>query len=217
MHDGVCLYSMTHTRLTALDPLLGPATAGHTDPRRAVPFLLDQAGARAGEQDFRGYSVDWWALTPPNEFHLADGLAPLTVQFPPTLQTVEMSAPKTPVALGAPVPVVIRWQRIPGGAVTRPLKARVALYSASGERVAQADERLLNDRHLLPAEWTEQDRPLNVYLLRTDPNWPPGEYAIGLLVYDADTLEPLGAVDASGAASGVEVTLAQITLSAAQP
>lgn len=188
-----------------------------TDPRRAVPFLLDQAGTRAGEQDFRGYSVDWWALTPPNEFHLADGLTPLTVQFFPAVQTVEMSAPDTPVALGAPIPVVIRWQRIPGGAVARPLKARVALYNASGERVAQADERLLNDRHLLPAEWAEQDRPLNVYLLETGLDWPPGEYAIGLLVYDADTLEPLSAADASGAASGVEVTLAQITLSAAQP
>lgn len=188
-----------------------------TDPRRAVRFLLDQAGRRAGEQEFRGYSVDWWELTPPNRFGLAQGLAPFTAQFPPAVQTVELATPQTPVVAGAPVPVVIRWQRVAGGAVARPLKARVALYAADGARLAQADERLLNDRHLLPAEWAEADRPLNVYLLETEAEWLPGDYTLGLLVYDAETLEPLGAVDAAGAAAGVEVPLAQIRLSAAQP
>jgi hypothetical protein len=187
-----------------------------TDPRRAVAFLMDQAGRRAGEQEFRGYSVDWWELTPPNQFALAQGLAPFTAHFPPAVQTVELSVPQTPIAAGAPVPVVIRWQRVPGGDVTRPLKARVALYAAGGARLAQADERLLNDRHLLPAEWSEADRPLNVYLLETEDDWPPGEYTLGLLVYDAETLEPLGAVDVAGAA-GVEVTLTQISLSAVHP
>jgi hypothetical protein len=188
-----------------------------TDPRRAVAFLLDQAGTRAGEQEFRGYSVDWWELSPPNQFVLAAGLAPFEAQFPPAVQVVELAVPHAPIVAGATVPVVIRWQRVPGGAVARPLKARVALYAADGARLAQADERLLNDRHLLPAEWSQGDRPLNVYLLETEADWPPGEYTLGLLVYDADTLEPLGAVDAAGGETGVEVPLAQITLSAAQP
>ena len=38
-----------------------------TDPRHAVPFLLDQLGQRAGSQSFQGYSIDWWALNPPNQ------------------------------------------------------------------------------------------------------------------------------------------------------
>lgn len=188
-----------------------------TDPRRSLPFLLDQAGKRGGEQEFRGYSVDWWELTPPNEFLLARTFRPLTVHFPPAVQTIEYAGPEDSVQAGAPVPVVLRWQRIPGGEVTRPLKARLALYNTAGERMAQADERLLNDRHLMPAEWAEADRPLNVYLLETETEWPAGDYTLGLLVYDADTLEPLGATDGSGADVGVEVILDQITLSAAQP
>jgi hypothetical protein len=177
-----------------------------------VAFLLDQAGERGGEENFQGYSVDWWQLTPPNSFVLAPNMMPLTVTFAHAVQTVEASLPSEPVALGGDVPVVVRWQRQDGGEVTRPLKARVALYSADGARVSQRDERLLNDRHRLPAEWSLDDRPLNVYLLDVPDEVAPGEYTIGLLVYDADTLEPLGGVDDAGNPLGVEATIGKITV-----
>ena len=106
--------------------------------------------------------------------------------------------------------MVIRWQRQPGGEATRPLKARVALYSEDGARVSQRDERLLNDRHLLPAEWSLEDRPLNVYLLDVPDDTPLGAYTIGLLVYDADTLEPLNLVDDAGNPAGVEATIGAV-------
>jgi hypothetical protein len=188
-----------------------------TDPRRAVPFLLDQVGRRGGEQEFRGYSIDWWELNPPNRFVLAPDLKSMTVAFPPAVQTVEASLPAHALPPGAPLPVVIRWQRTPGGTLARPLKARVALYDAAGARLVQSDQRLLNDRHLLPAEWHASDRPLNVYLLETPPDLPPGEYSLGLLVYDAETLEPLGMVDAAGNPAGVEATLGAVQIAQGQP
>ena len=183
-----------------------------TDPRRAVAFLLDQAGERGGEENFQGYSIDWWQLSPPNSFVLAPNLTPQTVTFPPALQTVEVSLPSSSVRRGGDVPVVIRWQRVANGEVTRPLKARVALYSPDGARVSQRDERLLNDRHRLPAEWSPQDQPLNVYLLDVPDDVAPAEYTIGLLVYDADTLEPLGVVDSAGNAAGVEATIGSVEI-----
>jgi hypothetical protein len=188
-----------------------------TDPRRSVAFLLDQAGERRGEENFQGYSIDWWQLTPPNSFELAPNMTPLTVAFPPALQTVEASLPNGPVVSGGNVPVVIRWQRQSGGEITRSLKARVALYNAEGARVAQRDERLLNDRHLLPAEWSSQDRPLNVYLLDVPDDPAPGSYTIGLLVYDADTLEPLGVVDSAGNPIGVEATIGTVQVIENEP
>ena len=188
-----------------------------TDPRRAVAFLLDQAGGRGGEENFQGYSIDWWQLTPPNSFVLAPNMKPMTVAFPPAVQTVEGSLPNAPVALGGDVPVVLRWQRWPAGEVTRPLKARVALYNAEGARVSQRDERLLNDRHRLPAEWSLEDRPLNVYLLDVPDDVAPGVYSIGLLVYDADTLEPLGVVDGAGNPAGVEATIGVVEVVESEP
>jgi hypothetical protein len=188
-----------------------------TDPRRAVAFLLDQEGERGGEENFQGYSVDWWQLTPPNAFVLAPNLKPLALSFPSAVQTIEFSIPEGPVALGDDVPVVIRWQRIEGGEVIRPLKARVALYSSDGARVAQRDERLLNDRHLLPAEWSFDDRPLNVYLLDGAEELAPGPYQIGLLVYDADTLEPVGVADEAGNPAGVEAMIGEVEVVASEP
>jgi hypothetical protein len=188
-----------------------------TDPRRAVPFLLDQVGARGGEENFQGYSVDWWQLEPPNEFVLTPNMQPLMVSFPPSVQSVAVSLPSGMVEQGSDVPVVIRWQRVAGGEVLRPLKTRVALYDAAGARVSQRDERLLNDRHLLPAEWSMSDQPLNVYLLEVADDLPTGHYTIRLLVYDADTLEPLGMVDGAGNLQGVEATIGSVEIVRGKP
>jgi len=182
-----------------------------TDPRHAVPFLLDQAGQRAGSQSFQGYSIDWWTLNPPNHFALAPTLTPRRLAFPPAVETVAVSLPSAPIQAGQPVPVVIRWRRTTGD-IDRPLKARVALYDAADARLAQSDERLLNDRHLAPAEWTQQDEPLNVYLLVAPPELAAGEYTLRLLVYDAETLEPLTLVDEAGNPAGQEGNLGTVEI-----
>ena len=175
-----------------------------TDPRHSVQFLLDKAGRHAGEQVFQGYTINWWELTPPTEFALAPDLTPLSLRFDQAVETVEVSLPDDPLTPGAMLPVAIRWQRVPGGAIDRPLKARVALYDAAGNRLAQSDERLLNDRHRAPDQWLPDDRPLNVYNLALPAELAPGKYDVRLLVYDADSLEPLTWIDAAGNAAGIE-------------
>ncbi len=183
-----------------------------TDPRRSVQFLLDQYGHHAGEQVFQGYTINWWTLDPPTEFSLAPNLAPLALRFDQAVETVETSLPAEPLAAGDSVPVVIRWQRVSGGTIGRPLKARVAIYDAAGNRLAQSDERLLNDRHRAPDQWQPTDRPLNVYNLATPANLAPGDYTIRLLVYDADSLEPLSWLDATGHPAGIEPDLGVVEM-----
>lgn len=183
-----------------------------TDPRRAVSFLLDKEGQRQGEENFRGYSIDWWRLDPPTEFELAPRLVPAEHDFGQAIQTLEISLPQDEITAGEEAPVVIRWQRVPGSQIDQPLKARVALYGAAGGRLAQADERILNDRHLLPAEWAPRDQPLNVYMLDVPKDVSPGEYALRLLVYDADSLEPLPLHDDAGNPMGLEADLGTILI-----
>jgi mannosyltransferase len=175
-----------------------------TDPRHAVHFLLNKHGRHAGQQWFQGYSLDWWELTPPTDFELAPALTPLTLQFDQAVQVVERSLPAAPLRPGAPLPVALRWQRVPGGAVDRPLKARVALYDEAGNRLAQGDERLLNDRHRAPDQWSPEDRPLNVYSLNVPAELAPGRYSVRVLVYDAESLAPLTWIDAAGNPAGIE-------------
>lgn len=181
-----------------------------TDPRHAVHFLLDKYGAYGGEQTFQGYDVEWWTLNPPTDFALAPTLTPAHYAFPPAVETVAVSLPEPPLHPGDPLPVVIRWQRTPGGAIDRPLKARVALYDANKARLVQADERLLNDRHRAPSQWQPGDQPLNAYLLPLPADLPAGDYTIGLLVYDAETLEPLTLVDAASNPAGQEATIGAV-------
>ena len=178
-----------------------------TDPRHGVRFLLDKYGARIDSKDFRGYSVDVWQLTPPTHFVLAPGLTPLTLRFGRAVETVAVSLPTTAETATTQFPVAIRWQRVPNGQADRPLKARVALYDAQEGRLAQSDERVLNDRHLMPSQWQAGDQPLNVYLLALENRLPAGEYTIRLLVYDAETLEPLTFIDEAGNPQGIEPRL----------
>ena len=178
-----------------------------TDPRRAVHFLLDKYGRHRGEQAFQGYSIDWWELEPPTAFVLAPDLTPAAHRFR-GVETVAVDLPATARA-GEPLPVVIRWQRTGDGA-DRPLKARVALYDGNEARLAQADERLLNDRHLAPALWQPGDQPLNVYLLELPPGLPPGDYVVRVLVYDAETLAPIEALDAMNNPAGIEATVGAV-------
>ncbi len=178
-----------------------------TDPRRAVHFLLDKYGKHAGEQSFQGYSLEWWDMQPPTTFALAPNLMPVHFAFPPSVETVAVSLPDAALRPRDPLPVVIRWQRTPAGSSERPLKARVALYDDSEARLVQADERLLNDRHRAPDQWQATDQPLNVYMLALPDDLAAGDYTLRLLVYDAETLEPLTLVDAAGNPAGQEATL----------
>jgi hypothetical protein len=181
-----------------------------TDPRGAVSFLLDKYGQRAGEAQFRGYWVQRWDLTPPTDFVLVEALTPQIYRWRGGLATAEIDAPSQAVP-GESLPVVIRWQR-GAGEITRPLKARVALYNADGARLAQDDRRILNDRHLSPAEWSEADRPLNVYKLDLPPDLPAGRYTLQLLVYDADSLEPVEILDEAGNGAGIEVIIGEVAV-----
>jgi hypothetical protein len=187
-----------------------------TDPRGAVPFLLGKYGTMAGEQTFQGYRINWWTLDPPTTLALADGFVDQSHGFRvPAISgqvwSEAISLPAAPVPPGRPVNVVIRWRAV-GGDLDRPLKARMALYDASGNRLGQDDRRILNDRHLAPSQWAETDRPLNVYAVTTPPDLPAGAYDVRLLVYDADTLEPLELLDAAGNPAGQEVSVGSVTV-----
>ncbi len=58
---------------------------------------------------------------------------------------------------------------------------------------------------------------MNVYLLEVPDDLAPGHYSIGLLVYDADTLEPLEVVDVAGNPAGVEATIGKVEIVEGEP
>lgn len=182
-----------------------------TDPRNSVTFLLDQKGIRSGEKHFRGYTVDWWTMEPPTRFELAPNMEAATYIFPPAVETVAFSLPDSPIQQGARLPVAIRWKRVTEGQTVRPLKVRIGLYRPGEDsRVGQDDRPLLNDRHLMPSEWSKEDQPLNVYAVPIATDLPSGTYEVRILVYDEESLEPLTYVDLAGNPAGVEAVIGNI-------
>ncbi len=166
------------------------------DPRGAVPALLDAYGQQMGDQAFRGYSVRWWQLHPPTRFQLIQALQSMNLPFEPgiTLVAGDWHGRKTLAMAGRPALVTLRWQA--DGPTARPLKVSLRLRDDSGALLAQDDRVLLSDRHLRTTSWQPGEVALNVYSLPLPPE--PGTYTLTLVLYEEDTLQPVGLLDGSG-------------------
>jgi mannosyltransferase len=165
------------------------------DPRGAVTALLDTHGQRLGETDFRGYKVRWWQLQPPMQFSAIRELQPLNLQFDPGMTLVEgdWQGRLTPAATGRPALLALRWQA--DGPTARPLKVSLRLCDETGAMLAQDDRVLLNDRHLHTTSWQPGETAWAFYTLALP---GPGTYSLTLVLYDEDSLEPVGLRDGSG-------------------
>ncbi len=158
------------------------------DPRGAVPALLDAYGQRIDEQDFRGYTVRVWQMHPPTQFRLPRDYTPLSIAFQPgvTLVAGDWFGRAQPIARGRPILVTLRWRV--EHPTDRSYKVSVRLKDASGATLAQDDRVLLSNRHLRTFAWHAGEEATNVYLLPAPPQ--PGDYALTVVLYDEETLEP---------------------------
>jgi mannosyltransferase len=195
-----------------------------TDPRGAVPFLLEKFGTLTGERAFRGFDVASYEIAPDTQFELAPGLKDAAVDFGNQVRLIGSAfggassvtdgadATRRPeAAADEGVWAVFKWAQLPGAA--QPLKVTVVLEDSDGAVVGRDDRPILNDRHLAPPEWDNADRPLGVALVKPDPATPPGTYTLKLAVYDPATLAQLPATGLG--AAGSFVTLGQMQLTSA--
>ena len=168
-----------------------------TDPRGATAALLAAYGSLADRAEFRGYRVEQWQMQPPVTFHLPSQFAPLDRRFENGMALVEgdWTGRQNPAAAGQPGLVVLRWQADQPSA--RPLKASLRVRDAQGQTLAQDDKVLLNDRHLRSNTWIPGTDTLAIYSLNLA-NAPAGDYTLTLVLYDEETLAPVGLADGSG-------------------
>jgi len=166
------------------------------DPRGAVPALLDAHGERLGEQDFRGYKVRWWRLQSPTRFGAFPELQALDLQFEPGITLLEggWQGRLDPTAAGTPALVTLHWQA--DGPTASPLKVSMRLRGEDGAMLAQDDRVLLNDRHLHTTSWEPGETALALYTLALPPE--AGTYHLTVVLYNEETLQPVGLRDGSG-------------------
>jgi mannosyltransferase len=163
-----------------------------TDPRGIIPFLLDKAGRRTGEQDFRGYHVARWDLAPGAHFSLPTDLAPAAVTFGDVVRLDGAAFGETAPAGGA------TWATLHFTllrATDVDYRVSLRLRDAKGAMLPPTDKDLLDDRHFRTSAWPLDDprlnQAINVYTLPVPPTIPAGDYCLEAVVYAATDLEAL--------------------------
>jgi hypothetical protein len=168
-----------------------------TDPRGVIPFLLDKAGRREGERDWRGYHVAWWALPGDARFSLPDELSPGDVTFGDVIR-LDGWAFSPAAQAGQAAWATLHFTLLRDADADYRVSLR--LRDAAGNMLPPADKDLLNDRHMRTSAWPLGDarlnQAINVYTLPVPPEAEPGEYCLEVVVYAATTLD---ALPASGA------------------
>jgi hypothetical protein len=139
--------------------------------------------------------VRWWQLDPPNRFELVQTFQPLDLRFQPGIALLagDWQGRETPAEAGHPILVTLRWQA--DGPTSRPLKVSLRLRDEQDAVLAQDDRPLLNDLHLHSTSWQAGEIALNIYSLELPPE--PGRYTLTLVLYDEETLQPVGLADGS--------------------
>jgi hypothetical protein len=163
-----------------------------TDPRGVIPFLLDKAGRRAGELDFRGYHVTWWDLEGDAHFTLPSDLSPGDIVFGDVIRLDGLAFSDTTQA-GEAAWATLHFTSL--GDTDKDYRVSLRLRDSDGNMLPPTDKDLLNDRHFRTSAWPVDDprlnQAVNVYTLPIPPDSSPGNYCLEAVVYEANTLEAL--------------------------
>ena len=186
---------------------LGGAHLYYADPKELLPFLLRKYGSLVEEREFDGFDIASYELPPAPSFLFAESLEPISISFGGEIDLMRMGyggsslhETSTPsevnqnlVPSGKSAWVAMQWQ------ASRPIGTdyKVAVYLLDGQRrlVGQVDKLLLSKSLRPTSDWTVGQIETDYYLLPSMPATPPGEYAIWVAVYDAETMERLTILD----------------------
>jgi mannosyltransferase len=163
-----------------------------TDPRGVIPFLLDKAGQRAGELDFRGYHVTWWNLQNDTRFTLPNDLSPVDVVFGGVARLDGLAFSGT-AQVGDAAWATLHFSLLDD--VDNDYRVSLRLRDPEGKMLPPTDKDLLNDRHFRTSAWPVNDarlsQAINVYMLPIPSDSSPGDYCLEAVVYEANTMEAL--------------------------
>jgi hypothetical protein len=192
-------------------------TSKHTfaDPKEVIPYYLEKHGDFVEKRSFEYFDIETYRLDE-LEADLADGpLAPTSKDFGGQLELTGFAygdasgaeEPGTPsVAAGDMLWVRLRLRAT--APIDKELKASVIVTDSAGHIVGQIDKLLLNNfLHQGSEDWEPGTEVDAYFLIPVDPASAPGDYRLGLAIYDADSLARLPS--ASGDAAQV-VTLGSV-------
>jgi len=186
-----------------------------TDPRGVIPFLAQKAAQPLGQQEFKGYRVQWFDLPDDGAtFSLPADLTPANATFGDVLRLDGIAFGEANTSVTESVWATLHFTLLRETATD--YKVSLRLQNEAGNIVSQLDKDLLNDRHVRTSAWPLDDPALNqatnVYTLPLPPNTPPGNYQLEVVVYNAEPPYPSEGVSGHNSDDGVSAILGTITV-----
>ena len=185
-----------------------------------IPFLAEKTGQPLGQQDFKGYQIEWFDLPDDTStpFSLPQTLMPVRATTYGDVLQLDGAAfggiqDTATTFAGEAVWATLHFTLLRDTDVD--YKVSLRLRSETGQIISQLDRELLNDRHFRTSAWPPADpalnQAINVYTLALPPDTPPGAYQLEVVVYDAEPPYPSEGV--SGATvDGTAAILGRITV-----
>lgn len=170
------------------------------DPKGLIPFLFEKYGRELDKDSYEAFDVLTYQLPKSPSFSIAEHFNPLTVSFGHELMLTGMAFGGSSLR-DTSTPGEVEWTELPSGksgwvvlrwqALTAPRgNYKVAVYlQDQGGHIAGKTDKLLLSNYLHPTQdWEAGQEEIGYYSL---PSWAataPGEYKLGVTLYDAATL-----------------------------
>lgn len=173
----------------------------HFDPRGFLPWLLAGSGRRVRDWSVSSLNVDEYRLDAP--VTLPD-LRPAEARFP----GLTLTGVALPPTVGRQARVALGWRN--EGLTGGDLKVALSLLDERGRVLTTRDGPLVDAFGRSLAALPPGAETTSYATLRLPPGTPPLDYAIGVSVYDAATLQPLDVLDTQGAPQGRRALVGQV-------
>jgi 4-amino-4-deoxy-L-arabinose transferase-like glycosyltransferase len=171
------------------------------DPKNLISFLFQKYGRELARRSYEAFDVVTYQVPESPTFSIAEEFEPLTVNFGHQLMVTgvafggsslqDTSSPQDVEQRQLPSGkngwTVLRWQAltVPSG------NYKVAVYlQDQGGHVAGETDKLLLSNYLHPTQdWQAGQEEIDYYTIPTWPATAPGQYRLGVTLYDAETLQ----------------------------
>ncbi|HUS70666.1 MAG TPA: glycosyltransferase family 39 protein [Anaerolineae bacterium] len=171
------------------------------DPKNLISFLFQKYGRELNRRSYEAFDVVTYQVPESPTFSIAEEFEPLAVNFGHELMLTgvalggsslqDTSTPEEVEQRELPSGkngwVVLRWQAqtVPSG------NYKVAVYlQDQGGHVAGQTDKLLLSNYLHPTQdWQVDQEEIDYYTLPAWPATAPGQYTVGVTLYDAETMQ----------------------------
>ena len=178
------------------------------DPRQVLPFFLTKFGQEVKERAFRGYQIVTYELPSTSVDFEPPEFAAASANFGKLGLVAQ--AHSLDIPSGEAAWVALCWHT--RQEMSHDYRISLRLVDAQGHLAGQADTWLLSNEHETTSHWEPGQVVTTYHRLPSLPATLPDRYWLHLILYDPETLCPIGSVDEAGVPLGQWLILGELEI-----